>query len=107
MKIHILIALSTSTVLHESRAAALYLDTASSFLLDMFDIRTTVSDNLSTEVEAREGLKIDRDLLFRPFALYSYQQMDYSRVSAIILCQIRLVRLVLALFCGSVSRQLD
>lgn len=72
MKIHILIALSTSAVLHESRAATLYLDTASSFLLDMFDIRTAMSDDLSTKVEAGEGLKIDRDLLFWPFTLYSY-----------------------------------
>lgn len=53
MKIHVFVALPTSAVLRETRATSLNLDTASSLLLDVLDIRTTVTDNLCTEIEAR------------------------------------------------------
>jgi hypothetical protein len=54
---------------HESRATAFYLNTASGLLLDMLDISATMTNNLSTKVEARKWFEIDRDLLFRPFTL--------------------------------------
>jgi hypothetical protein len=72
MKIHILIAFATSAVLHESRAAALDLNTASGFLLDMLDIGATMADDLGAKVKAGKRLKVDWNLLFGPFTLFSY-----------------------------------
>jgi hypothetical protein len=84
VKIHVLIALLTSPVFHESRATALDLDTASGLLLDVLHIRTSMANNLSAEVKARKRFEIDRDLLFRPFALFPYQQGNHSLVSEIL-----------------------
>lgn len=69
MQIHRFIAFGSSVVLHEARSTTLDLDTASSLLLDVFDIRTTLAYNLSTEVEANDRLEVHGDLLFGPLAL--------------------------------------
>lgn len=69
MQIHGLITLVSGIVLHETRPTAFDLNTASSFLLDVFDIGTTLADDLGTEIEARNRLEIHRDLLLWPFAL--------------------------------------
>jgi hypothetical protein len=107
MQIHILIALSASALFHESRATALDLDTASSLLLDVLDVRTTMANNLRTKVEARNGLEIDRDLLFGPFTLiFTLAQAPVSHVGYFSLYQIHLARLVLVLYGGIASRQL-
>jgi hypothetical protein len=70
MKIHILITLATSTVFHKSRATALDLNTASGLLLNVLDICTAMTYNLSTKIEARKWFKGNGDLLLRPFALF-------------------------------------
>lgn len=69
MEIHRFIALSVCAVLHEARIAAFDLDTATSFLLDMLDVSTTVTYHLCPQVKARDWLEIDGNALFRPFAL--------------------------------------
>lgn len=69
MEIHGLVAFLASVVLDEARATALDLDTTASFLLDVFDIGTAMADNLSTEVETRDGLEVDGNLFLRPFTL--------------------------------------
>jgi hypothetical protein len=69
VQIHGLIAFSSSIVLHETRSTALYLDTASSFLLDVFDVGTTLTNNLSTEVESNDRFEVNGDLLLGPLAL--------------------------------------
>jgi hypothetical protein len=69
MKIHVLIALTTCTMLDESRTATLDLDTASGFLLNMLHISSSMTDDLSSKVESRHWLKIDWDFLFGPLAL--------------------------------------
>lgn len=69
MQIHGLITLVSGIVLHETRSTALDLDTASSLLLDVFDIGTTLAYDLGTEIESGNRLKIHRDLLLWPFAL--------------------------------------
>jgi hypothetical protein len=69
MQIHRFIAFGSSVVLHEARSTALDLDTASSFLLDVFDIRTTLTYHLSTEVEANDRFEVHGNLLFGPLAL--------------------------------------
>jgi hypothetical protein len=74
MQEHVLIALPTGGSFHVARAAALDLHTAAGLLLDMLDIGATMTNDLSTEVETRDGLKTNRDLLFRPFALFKVKQ---------------------------------
>lgn len=70
MKVHRLVTLSISGMLQESRAASFDLNTASSLLLNMLDILPTMTDNLSTKIKAGKRFEIDRNLLFRPFALF-------------------------------------
>jgi hypothetical protein len=72
MKIHILITLTTSAMLHKSRATALDLDTTSSLVLNMFHIGSSMTHNLSTKVETRKWFKINEDLLLGPFTLFSH-----------------------------------
>jgi hypothetical protein len=107
MKIHILIALTTSTMFDECRATSLYLNTTSSLLLDVLDICTAVAYNLSAEIEARKRFEIDGYLLFGPFTLLIKSAYILSSNRAETLpCQTHLARLVRVLFCGNVFRQL-
>jgi hypothetical protein len=48
---------------------ALNLDSTACFLLDVLDIVTAVTNDLRSEVEARDGLEIDGNFLFWPFSL--------------------------------------
>lgn len=70
MQKHVLIALAAGRCFHVAGAAALDLDAAPGFLLDVFDVGSAVSDDLGTEVEARHRLEANRDLLLGPFALF-------------------------------------
>lgn len=69
MKKHGFIAFMVSRCFKVARASAFDLNTASSFLLDMLHIGTAVADDLSTEVEAMNRLKVDGNLLLGPFPL--------------------------------------
>lgn len=69
MEVHRLVALLASVMLDKAGATTLDLDAATSLLLDVFNIGTTVADNLGAEVETRNGLEVDGDLLFGPFTL--------------------------------------
>jgi hypothetical protein len=82
VQIHGLITLVPGIVLHETRSTALNLDTASSLLLDMFDIGAALAYNLGTEVEARNGLEIHRNLLLWPFATTHGISLDLLWFSA-------------------------
>jgi hypothetical protein len=75
MKIHILVTLTTSAMLHESRATALDLHTTSSLLLNMLHIGSSMTHNLSTKVETRNWFKVNRDLFLGPFTLFSRQPL--------------------------------
>ena len=68
MQIHLFITLLPCLVVHEATATSLDLDAATGFLLDMFDILSTGTYDLGTEIEARNGFEIDGDTLFWPFA---------------------------------------
>ena len=57
------------SVFSVARTAALDLDAAAGLLLDVFDILPTVAHNRSPEVEARDWLQVNKDLLFGPFTL--------------------------------------
>jgi hypothetical protein len=69
MQIHVFVALAASPMLHETRSTALNLDTTPSFLLDMLNISTPVTNNLSTKVETWDWFEIYWDFLLGPFAL--------------------------------------
>lgn len=69
MQIHGLITLSVSVVFHEPRPATFDLYFASSLVLDILDILTTLTDNLGTEVEAIDRLQVYWNAFFRPLAL--------------------------------------
>lgn len=69
MQVHGLVAFSAGANLSKPRATALYLDLATGLLLDMLDISAALTNNLCTEIESWNGIKVDRDALFGPFAL--------------------------------------
>jgi hypothetical protein len=69
VQIHGFVAFSSSVVLHETRSTALDLDTASSFLLDVFDVGTALTDDLGTEVESNDRFEVHGNLLLGPLAL--------------------------------------
>lgn len=69
MKVHGLIAFSTGADLSESRATTLDLDLATRLLLDMLDISAALTNNLCTKVKSWDGLEVDRNAFFGPFAL--------------------------------------
>lgn len=69
MQIHGLLALLVGAVFHESRTSSLDLDTASSLLLNMLHVRTTVPHDLGPQIEPWDGIKIDWNSFLRPFAL--------------------------------------
>lgn len=57
-------------MLHKSRTAALNLHAAARLLLDMLYIGAPVAHNLSSQIEAWYGFKVDGDFLLWPFALH-------------------------------------
>ena len=73
MEVHNLIAFLTCRMLHETRTATFDLDTATSLLLNMLHVGTSMTNNLSSKIESRKGLKINWNTLFRPFTLFSDQ----------------------------------
>lgn len=78
MEEHSLVTFTTSARFNEARSTALDLNTATSLLLDVLHISTALSDDLSTQVETGNRLKIDGDALIRPFALYEISQIIMS-----------------------------
>lgn len=66
---HVFLAFAAGGGLDESRASALDLNTTSSFLLNVLDIGSSVSNDLGSQVEPRDRLELDWDLGFGPFAL--------------------------------------
>ena len=69
MQVHGLVTLSAGRRLNKSRATTFDLHAASGLLLDVFDVCATMADDLCPEVEAWDWLKVDGDLLVRPFSL--------------------------------------
>jgi hypothetical protein len=69
VKIHGLFTLLTGLGLHKPRSAALDLNLAASFLLNVFDVVTSATDNLCSQVEATDRFQAYGKLLFGPFAL--------------------------------------
>lgn len=55
-------------MLDEAAASSLDLDTTAILLLNVLDVSSALTHNLRAEIEARNGLKVDRNALFWPFA---------------------------------------
>jgi hypothetical protein len=81
VQIHGFVAFSSSVVLHETRTTTLDLDTASSFLLNMFDVGTALTNNLSTEVETDDRLEVHGNLLLGPLALGNRSGMNEENLA--------------------------
>lgn len=108
VKVHRLITFSVRTVLHEPRVSAFDLDAAARFLLDVFDVSTAMTDYLCSQIETGDGLEVDCNTLFGPFALGHIRKSSKLRKCVrigYILVQIRHARPALVLDVGSVSRQ--
>lgn len=54
---------------HEPGSTAFDLYATASFLLDMLDILSTMTNDSRTQVKSRDGFQIDRNSFLRPFAL--------------------------------------
>lgn len=96
VQIHVFIALSSCRMLHKSRATALNLHTAARFLLDMLDICTPVTYNLSSQIETWDRFKIDGDFLLWPFALHNVSN-NLLKYDIYLLCRTRHAQRHLAL----------
>ena len=69
MQEHVFITLPTGSDLQIAGATPFDLYAAARLLLDVLDIAATLTHNLRSQIEARQGLHVDRDLLFGPLAL--------------------------------------
>jgi len=69
MEEHVLVALTARCVFQVTGAAALDLHTTSGLLLDVLDVGTAMPYYLCSEVEAGDGVYVDRNLLLGPLAL--------------------------------------
>lgn len=76
MKVHWLIAFTTSGMLDKSRATTFDLYSAASFLLNMLDVGAALSDDLGTKVEAGNWLQVNGYSLFWPLASTEFITFD-------------------------------
>lgn len=76
MEVHVLFAFTARGGFDVSGPAALDLNTAPSFRLDMLDVCATVSNNLSAQVETWDRLERDCYLLLGPFASAKLVTLD-------------------------------
>ncbi len=100
MEVHWLIALAVGAMFHKTGISPFDLNATSGFLLDVLDVGASMTHYLCSQVEAWDGLQVDRYPLFWPFALQSTLKFPYlrrcSRGHAH--AQIRLAPLGLALY---------
>lgn len=69
MQKHILVTLAVGCLLEKAGAPPFDLDATSRLKLDVLDVGAAMTDDLGTEVESRNRVKIDGDLRLWPFAL--------------------------------------
>jgi hypothetical protein len=68
---HGLITFPAGAWFQETGATALDLHLATSLLLNVLHICTSLSDNLSSEIESRDRFQVNRNPFLRPFTLYA------------------------------------
>lgn len=81
-KIHVLIAFAVSCGFKVTRPSALDLHSAASLLLNILHVRPAVADDLSSEIEAWNGLQVDGDLFNTPFASSEFITFNRLLLSA-------------------------
>lgn len=79
VEVHVFLGLTASRVLNVARATPLDLHTAPGLLLDVLYISASMTDYLGAKVEARDRVKVDRDLLLGPFPLVRASATDEVR----------------------------
>lgn len=72
MQIHGFVAFSVGRHLSEARPASFDLDFAAGLLLDVFDVRSALANNLGSKIETLDWLQVDGDTLLGPFPLKPY-----------------------------------
>lgn len=82
MQVHWFVGLLASTVFHEAASPSLDLNSAAGFLLDVLDVRTTLSDDLCAKIEAGDVLHVYGDLFLGPFASSEFIPFKRFRLSA-------------------------
>ena len=73
MEEHGFVTLLSGGSFREAGTTTLYLNATPSLLLNVLNVSTLVADDLGSEVEARQRLHVDSDLLLRPFSLEQSQ----------------------------------
>jgi hypothetical protein len=68
MEIHRLISLGRERRLNETRTTSFDLNPAASLLLDMLYVRALWANHLGSQVESVDWLKVNWNILLRPFA---------------------------------------
>lgn len=69
MEEHRIVAFALRAGFDEARATALDLDATAGLLLDVLHIRTTLTNDLGTQIEPGNRLEVDWNALVWPFAL--------------------------------------
>jgi len=70
VQIHWLITLHASVVLDEAGTTTLNLNSTTGLVLNVLHVLTTLANNLSSKVKTRDWFEVNREALFRPFALF-------------------------------------
>jgi hypothetical protein len=105
---HGLITLPAGAWFQETGATTLDLHLATSLLLNVLHICTSLSNNLGSEIESRDRFQINRNPFFGPFTLYAISRLLRSeQVNESIHGRIRHAQLDLAHADGIVARQRD
>jgi len=82
MEIHRLVALLAGGLLHKAGTSSFDLDFAARFLLNVFDVVSTSTDDLGSQVETTDRFKANGDLLFGPFAPTKLVAFEILRLAA-------------------------
>lgn len=69
MEVHGFVAFLPRICLEEAGPTTFDLDSTAGLGLDVFDVGAAVADHLGAQVEAGDGLEVDGDAFFGPFAL--------------------------------------
>lgn len=107
VEVHRFIGLLPCAVFHETTSTSFDLNSTTCFLLNVFDVSTSLTDYLRTKVETRNVFHVKWDALLRPFPLQKVSLLDQPRRMQTLPFQTHLVRPVRVPSVESVSRRQD
>jgi len=82
MQIHGLVALLSRAMFHETGSTTFYLHTATSLLLNVLHVSTSVAYNLSPQIEPWKRLKVNRNAFFGPLTATKFIPFNLVRFPA-------------------------